>query len=118
MYNFFDNFLGIESVIYDLQFGFRQKYSTYHPLINLTDKMREQLDSKHLAYRILIDLQKASDTVDHDIFKQKLNHYGIRVVASYWFSSYLQNRSQYISINGFDSKLENIHFVVPQDSIL
>ena len=108
----------MNSVTYDLQFGFRQKYSTSHALIHLTDKIREQLDSGNFACGIFVDLQKAFDTVDHDILIQKLNHYGIRGVANNWFSSYLQNRSQYVSINGFNSKLEHIHCGVPQGSIL
>ena len=66
----------------------------------------------------IFDLQKVFDKVDHDILIQKLNHYGIRGVANNWFSSYLQNRSQYVSINGFNSKLEHIHCGVPQGSIL
>ena len=47
-----------------------------------------------------------------------MNHYGIRAVANNWFSSNLQNQSQYVSINGFNSKLEHIHCSVPQGSIL
>ena len=39
----------MNSVIYDLQFGFRQKYSTFHALNNLMDKIREQLDSANFA---------------------------------------------------------------------
>ena len=50
------------------------------------------------------------------ILTQKLNH--IRGVANNWFSSYLQNRSQYVRINGFNSKLEHIHCGVLQGSIL
>ena len=76
-------------VIYDLQFGFRQKYSTFHALIRLTDKTREQLDSGNFTCGIFVDLKKEFDTVDHDILIQKLNHYGIRGVANNWFSSYL-----------------------------
>ena len=47
-----------------------------------------------------------------------MNRYGIREVANNCFSSYLQDRSQYVSINAFNSKLENIHCGVPQGSIL
>ena len=35
----------MNTVIYDLQFGFRQKYSKSHALINLTVKIRQQLDN-------------------------------------------------------------------------
>ena len=45
MYNRLYNFLEVNSIIYDLQFSFRQKHSTSHTLIHLTDKTREQLDS-------------------------------------------------------------------------
>ena len=76
MYKWLYNFLELNSVIYDLQFGFRQKYSTSHALIHLTDKIREQLDSGKFACGIFVDLQKA-----FDIPIQKSNHYGIRGVA-------------------------------------
>ena len=103
----------MNSVIYDLQFGFRQKYLTFHALNNLTDKIREQLDSANFACGIFVDLQKAFDTIDHGSLIQKLNYYGIRGVTNNWFSSYLQNRWQYFSINDFNSKLEHIHCSVP-----
>ena len=49
MYNRLYNFLEVNGVNYDLQFSFRQKYSTSHALIHLTDKIREQLDSGNFA---------------------------------------------------------------------
>ena len=54
----------MNSIIYDLQFGFRQKYSKSHTLIHLTDKTR--VDSKNFACGIFVELQKAFDTLDHD----------------------------------------------------
>ena len=71
----------MNSVIYDLQLCLKKKYSASHALINLTDKVREQLYSRHFACGIFADLQKVFDTVDHDIIIQKLNHYGIRGAA-------------------------------------
>ena len=48
----------MNSVIYDLQFGFRQKYSTSHALIHLTDKIREQLDSVFLLVEYFLISKK------------------------------------------------------------
>ena len=88
------NFLEMNTVIYNFQFGFRQKYSTSHALIHLTAKIREQLDNLNFVCEIFVDLQEAFDTVDHDILIKELNHYGIRRVANNWFSSYLRDRCQ------------------------
>ena len=67
---------------------------------------------------VFVYLQKAFDTVDHQILLAKLNHYGIRGVSNDWFKSYLSNRNQYVSINGFDSGLTTINCGVPQGSVL
>ena len=40
MYKRLSNFLGINNLIYSLQFGFRPKYSTAHALINLSESIR------------------------------------------------------------------------------
>ena len=62
--------------------------------------------------------KKLFGSVDDDILIQKLNQYGMRGVAYYWFLSYLDNWFQYVSINGVNSKLEHINSGVPQGSIL
>ena len=51
----------------------------------------------------------ARPAVDHAFLIKKLNQYGITRVAKKWFSPYLQNRLQYVSINSFNSNLEYIH---------
>ena len=58
-------------------------------------------------------LQKAFDTVDHQIQLAKLNHYGIRGVLK-MIGLNLSNRSQYVSINGYESSLTAINCGVPQ----
>ena len=118
MYTRLYNFLDIHNCIYNLQFGFREKHSTNHALFSITEKIREALDNNNFACGICIDLQKAFDTVDHNILLQKLNHYGIRGIANNWFNSYLSNRTQFVSINGFQSKTKNISIGVPQGSVL
>ena len=112
------NFLSTHHCIYNLQFGFRPGHSTNHALLSLTEEIRNALDNNLFACGIFIDLRKAFDTVDHDILLQKLDHYGIRGAANDWFRSYLSNRKQIVSLNGFNSQELNVDFGVPQGSVL
>ena len=63
-------------------------------------------------------MQKAFDTVDHEILLKKLDYYGVRGLANDWFKSYLSNRRQFVSINGFSSKNLPMKYGVPQGSVL
>ena len=112
------SFLNLHNCIFELQFGFRAKHSTNHALFSLTEMIREALDNSNFACGIFIDLQKAFDTVDHQILLKKLEHYGIRGLANNWFKSYLLNRQQFVSINGFNSKNQIMKYGVPQGSVL
>ena len=114
VYKFLEDF----QCIYSLQFGFRKKHSTNHALTDITETIRQALDNKKLACGVFVDLQKAFDTVNHDILIAKLDHYGIRGLANDWFSSYLKNRSQYVSILGYNSSTKPINHGVPQGSVL
>ena len=118
MHTRFYNFLNLHNCIYELQFGFREYHSTNHALLSLTENIREALDNNSFACGIFIDLQKAFDTVDHSILLKKLHHYGIRGLANNWFQSYLTNRKQFVSIEGFQSEIKSMKFGVPQGSVL
>ena len=52
-----------------------------------------------------------------DILIQKLNCYDVRGRANSWFSSYLENRTQFVSNNGYLSDFQFILCGVPQGSI-
>ena len=71
--------------------------------------IREALDSGNFDCGIFVDLQRAFDTVDHQILLKKLEH---------WFNSYLSNRQQFVSINRYKSKSQLMEYGVPQDSVL
>ena len=111
-------FLNNNNIIYNLQFGFRQQHSTLHALINITENIRKALDDGNIVCGIFVDLEKAFDSVDHQILLAKLNHHGICGISNDWFKLYLFNLNQYVSINGFDSGLAALSCGVPQRSVL
>ena len=118
MFNRVYDFLERQNSIYNHQFGFRKKHSTIHALIDITESIRKALDNNMHACGIFIDLQKAFDTVNHSILINKVNYYGIRGIGNNWFKSYLSKRSQYVSLQGFDSDIREVQHGVPQGSVL
>ena len=109
MYKRLYAFLNNDNIIYNLQFGFRQQYCTSHALINITENIRKAPDDGNIRLWSFMDLQKAFDTVDHQILLAKLNHYGIHGVSNDRCKSYLSNCNKYVSINGFDFGLTTIN---------
>ena len=76
-----------------------------------------------MAGSIFCDLEKASNSVNHDILLSKLSYYGISGKAKLLLESYLQNIYQrvHISKSYFNSntvsKWTKIKYGVPQGSI-
>ena len=56
------------------------------------------MENQEITAVLFLDLQKAFDTVQHDILLKKLHHYGIRGIAYKLMSSYLSGRKQYTKI--------------------
>ena len=81
-------FLEERQILYYKQFGFRKDFSTNHAILNLLEIIEKALDDGQIACGIFIDLEKAFDTVSHDILLEKLDHYGIRGISNDWFRSY------------------------------
>ena len=118
MYERLYKFLEKHEILYTLQFGFRASHSINHALVSLTEAIKNSLDNRKFGCGIFIDLQKAFDTVNHNILLMKLEHYGIRGTALNWFKSYLSGRKQYVSVNGSNSSDLSVTCGVPQGSVL
>jgi hypothetical protein len=118
MYNRLYDHLTRHKVLYDYQFGFRKKHSTVLALLEVVDNIYKNLDDRNIGCGIYLDLQKAFDTVNHEILLNKLYSYGIRGVVHQWFKSYLTNRVQFTCIVDDVSSYQEITCGVPQGSVL
>ena len=112
------HYLDQNNLIYSKQFGFRANYSTNHAIISLTEYIRRKVDAGEYVCGVFVDLEKAFDTVHHDILCDKLKAYGLRGNVNNLLKSYLGGRKQYVSINGIDSKVKDVTCGVPQGSSL
>ena len=63
------NYLDEHKILYKYQSGFRTKHSTDTCLSLVSNKILKGIDGGLLTGMILIDLQKAFDTIDHKIFQ-------------------------------------------------
>ena len=112
------SYLDKNNLIYNKQFGFRINYSTNHAILCVTEHIRGLLDTGHYVCGIFVGLEKAFNTVNHKILCEKLNDYGLQGNVNNLIQSYLSNRKQYVSLNGFQSEIKNLNCGVPQGSSL
>ena len=110
------HYLQKRGLLYEYQSGFRGSFSTDTCLIGLSDFIKAELGRGKLVGLVLMDLQKAFDTVDHCVLMHKLEAMGVSCTS--WFYSYLSGRKQCVEVDGLRSDLRDISCGVPQGSIL
>ena len=93
-------------------------YSTETALIDLSDRIKFSMDKGLYTGMVMIDLQKAFDTVKYAIMSDKLGAVGCDDGSVNWFNSYPPSRSQFMDIKGTLSDRGEVTCGVPQGSIL
>ena len=111
------DYLEKKNVLFKNQSGFRSRYSTDTCLISLTDYVKKEIQKGNYVGMVLIDLQKAFDTVNHEILLSKLEAIGVKPDSCSWFRSYLFDREQCVEVNGKRSDFMLGTCGVPQGSI-
>ncbi len=111
-------YLSNAGLLSNAQSGFRTNHSTSTTLLDVQDYILKNMDDGYVTGVIFLDLKKAFDTVNHNILLQKLKHHGVDNNELSWFQSYLNNRSQSVSVNSTLSDFEPINIGIPQGSIL
>ena len=77
--------------------GFLASRRTEYAILLLVNQLYQSFDVKEFTLGILIDLNKAFDTVDHRRVINKLELYGTKGCNVRWFESYLLKRKQFIT---------------------
>ena len=58
---------------------YRKAFSTQEALLSLIERWKNTLDQNGYGGAILMDLSKAFDTINHDLFIAKLGAYGFDI---------------------------------------
>ena len=101
------------------QSAYRKFHSTETALLRIHNDLVLAINKQKVSALVLLDLWAAFDTIDHQILIQRLEStFGISSSALSLLSSYLLDRSQFVSIDTSCSSQSNLHTGVPQGSVL
>ena len=100
------------------QHGFRKGHSCESQLINTIEEIARNIDQGSQTDIIILDFEKAFDTVAHNRLMLKLEYYGIRGKLHGWIKNWLIGRTQIMVLDGARSNEESVTSGVPQGTML
>lgn len=113
------NYINDNALTEVFQSAYKKQHSTETALLRVHDDIMRAIDEHRSVVLLLLDLSAAFDTVDHGILLNRLTScFGIKDGALAWFTSYLQKRHQFVSVNGHDSSQSELLYGLPQGSVL
>lgn len=113
-----NSFLSSGNYIPYEQFGFQAGHSTNHQLVRLTQSVKNDLSQKRSTGLILLDVEKAFDSVWQQALVHKMHHYAFPVYLTKIIQSFLEERSFQVIVRDQLSQIYSIPFGVPQGSTL
>lgn len=100
------------------QSAFRSNHSCETALNFLINEWKRSMDDGQIVVAVFLDLQRAFETVDRQIFLRKLENIGIRGVELRWFENYLNDRKQQTKFKDKQSNRINVEIGIPQGTAL
>lgn len=108
----------VKDIIIPQQHGFLPNRSIETNLITFVDSLYESMDKRVPVDVVYTDFSKAFDKINHQLLIDRLAETGIDGILLWWIESYLKNRNQLVTVNGYRSDLFRVPSGVPQGSHL
>jgi Reverse transcriptase (RNA-dependent DNA polymerase)/Endonuclease-reverse transcriptase len=114
------DFISANNILPDHQFGFRMAHSTSHQLRRVVRhvKGRREPPLSESTGMLLLDVEKAFDSVWHEALLHKLLTRGCNISLARLIFSFLKERSFQVCVGKAQSSSCNIPYGVPQGAIL
>ena len=89
----------------DLEESFQSAYKCFHSretaLLKVQNDILCEIDNQKCVVLLLLDMSAAFDTVDLELLLERMSkRYGVKGNVLKWFRSYIQDRKQFVMING------------------
>ena len=92
------------------QSAYRPGHSTETTLLKVVDDLFLSLSKGNISVLALLDFYSAFDTIDHLIFVHRLHaDFGFTDSVHQWLSSYMTDRTQYVSLSNHRSAFAPVH---------
>lgn len=111
-------FLLENKILSPQQFGFQAGKSTIDAIVEALEEIAKNSDAKLRTIVSFLDLTAAFDCVDHTILLRKLELIGFSDLPLSWIRTFLENREQYVFVDGVESQVQKVTMGVPQGTVL
>ena len=98
--------------------AYRAGYSTTTALLEISEELFKAVNEKKISTIMTLDQSSAFDCVQHEILLKKLKCYKMDATVIEWVKSYLEHRTQFVSIGNARSAMHPMDRGVPQGSVL
>ena len=113
------SYLNSRNLCNTCQSAYRSGHSTETALLKVVNDLFLTLNKGNISVLALLDFSSTFDTIDHPILVHRLHtDFGFTDTVLQWFSSYLTDRTHYVSLSNHYSAFAPVHTEVPQGSVL
>ena len=104
------SYINFHNLYNTIQSAYRPGHSTETVLPRVVNDLFLYLNKGNISVLALLDFSSAFDTIDHPILVHRLHtDFGFTDTVLQWFSSYLTNRTHYISLSNHCSAFAPVH---------